>query len=132
MQDFSDHEREDDKRGARGGAESQLKLFIGGLDYQTTDDELKQYFEKYGEITDVVVMKDQHSGNSRGFGFVSFSESYMVDAAQNDRPHTIRNRTVDTKRAVPKKTIVRNTSRSGSGVKKLFIGGIKEDVNDEV
>lgn len=34
------------------------KLFIGGLSYTTTDDSLKSFFEKWGEIVDVVVMKD--------------------------------------------------------------------------
>lgn len=34
------------------------KLFIGGLDYRTTDDSLKAFFEQWGEIVDVVVMKD--------------------------------------------------------------------------
>lgn len=34
------------------------KLFIGGLDHRTTDDKLKTYFEQWGEIVDVVVMKD--------------------------------------------------------------------------
>jgi heterogeneous nuclear ribonucleoprotein A1/A3 len=34
------------------------KLFIGGLDYRTTDNSLKKHFEQWGEIVDVVVMKD--------------------------------------------------------------------------
>jgi heterogeneous nuclear ribonucleoprotein A1/A3 len=34
------------------------KLFIGGLDYRTTDESLKKHFEQWGEIVDVVVMKD--------------------------------------------------------------------------
>lgn len=34
------------------------KMFIGGLDYRTTDESLKEFFEKWGDIVDVVVMKD--------------------------------------------------------------------------
>ena len=34
------------------------KLFIGGLDYRTTDESLKKHFEQWGQIVDVVVMKD--------------------------------------------------------------------------
>lgn len=34
------------------------KLFIGGLNYTTTNDSLKEFFEKWGDIVDVVVMKD--------------------------------------------------------------------------
>lgn len=43
----------------KGEPEYLRKLFIGGLDYKTTDESLKKYFEKWGEIVDVVVMKDQ-------------------------------------------------------------------------
>lgn len=65
------------------------KLFIGGLDYRTTDDSLKAYFEQYGEIVDVVVMKDPKTKRSRGFGFVAFSQAFMVDEAQKNRPHKV-------------------------------------------
>ena len=105
------------------------KLFIGGLDYRTSDDSLKSHFEQYGEIVDVIVMKDPQTKRSRGFGFVAFSQSYMVDEAQKHRPHVIDGRTVDTKRAIPRDEIGRS---DGSGqVKKLFVGGIK-DITEEV
>lgn len=61
------------------------KLFIGGLDYRTTDDSLKKHFEKWGEIVDVVVMKDPKTKRSRGFGFITYSRAHMVDDAQNAR-----------------------------------------------
>ena len=103
------------------------KLFIGGLDHRTTDDNLKSHFEQYGEIVDVIVMKDPQTKRSRGFGFVAFSQSYMVDDAQKNRPHVIDGRTVDTKRAIPRDEI----DRGGSQVKKLFVGGIR-DASEEV
>ena len=57
-------------RGGRSGgsgywtnpqAEPFRKLFVGGLSYETTDDGLKEHFEKYGEIVDHIVMKDPNS-----------------------------------------------------------------------
>ncbi|CAL4075274.1 unnamed protein product [Meganyctiphanes norvegica] len=105
------------------------KLFIGGLDYRTTDDSLKEYFEQYGEIVDVVVMKDPKTKRSRGFGFVAFSQAYMVDEAQKSRPHKIDGRSVDTKRAVPREEI--GKPESGITVKKLFVGGVKDDVEED-
>ena len=42
-------------------AEPFRKLFVGGLSYETTDDGLKEHFEKYGEIVDHIVMKDPQS-----------------------------------------------------------------------
>jgi len=108
------------------------KLFIGGLDSRTTDESLKAHFEQYGEIVDVIVMKDPETKRSRGFGFVTFSDSYMVDEAQKNRPHNIDGRDVDAKRAVP-----RDQNRGGgrvesSNTKKLFIGGIKDLSEDEI
>lgn len=63
------------------------KLFIGGLDFRTTDESLKQHFEQWGDIVDVVVMKDPQTKRSRGFGFITYSKAHMVDDAQNARPH---------------------------------------------
>ena len=37
------------------------KVFIGGLDFRTTEDGLKSHFEKWGEIVDVVVLKDKRT-----------------------------------------------------------------------
>jgi len=105
------------------------KLFIGGLDYRTTDDSLKSHFEQYGEIVDVIVMKDPQTKRSRGFGFVAFSHSYMVDEAQKNRPHVIDGRTVDTKRAIPRDEIGKS---DGGTVKKLFVGGIKDLTEDDI
>lgn len=70
------------------------KIFIGGLNYRTTDDSLKSHFEKWGEIVDVVVMKDPKTKRSRGFGFITYSKAHMVDDAQNNRPHRIDGRLV--------------------------------------
>jgi len=109
--------------------EHMCKLFIGGLDHRTTDETLKSHFEKFGEIVDVIVMKDPQTKRSRGFGFVAFSQSYMVDEAQKARPHNIDGRDVDTKRAVPRDQI--GKVETGSS-KKLFIGGIKDLTEDDI
>ncbi|KFB44111.1 AGAP002374-PA-like protein [Anopheles sinensis] len=105
------------------------KLFIGGLDYRTTDDTLKAYFEKWGKVVDVVVMKDPKTKRSRGFGFITYSKSYMIDEAQASRPHKIDGRVVEPKRAVPRQDI--NRPEAGSSVKKLFVGGLRDDFDEE-
>jgi len=111
-------------------AEHLCKLFIGGLDYRTTDESLKGHFEQFGEIVDVIVMKDPQTKRSRGFGFVAFSQSYMVDEAQKNRPHVIDGRTVDTKRAIPRDEI--GKAESAGQTKKLFVGGIKDVGEEEI
>ncbi|XP_040846522.1 cold-inducible RNA-binding protein isoform X2 [Ochotona curzoniae] len=48
------------------------KLFVGGLSFDTNERSLEQVFSKYGQIAEVVVVKDRETQRSRGFGFVTF------------------------------------------------------------
>jgi heterogeneous nuclear ribonucleoprotein A1/A3 len=50
--------QEDNEKKEPEEPEHSRKLFIGGLNYETTNESLKAYFEKWGEIVDVAVMKD--------------------------------------------------------------------------
>lgn len=121
--------RDEDKGGDKMEPEQFRKLFIGGLDFRTTDDSLKSHFEQWGEIVDVVVMKDPTTKRSRGFGFITYSKAHMVDDAQQARPHRVDGRVVEPKRAVPRQDIGR--PEAGATVKKLFVGGMKEDLEEE-
>lgn len=47
-----------------------LKLFVGGLSWDTTDDSLKNFFAAAGTVTSAKIITDKFSGKSRGFGFV--------------------------------------------------------------
>jgi len=77
------------------------KLFIGGISWQTTEAGLREYFERYGALSDVALMRNKQTGLPRGFGFVKFKDSSAASAVLG-RTHTIDGRTVDVKRAVPK------------------------------
>ncbi|XP_069042014.1 cold-inducible RNA-binding protein isoform X2 [Lepisosteus oculatus] len=48
------------------------KLFVGGLSFDTNEQALEDVFSKYGQISEVVVIKDRETQRSRGFGFVTF------------------------------------------------------------
>ncbi|XP_030370109.1 heterogeneous nuclear ribonucleoprotein A1 isoform X2 [Scaptodrosophila lebanonensis] len=109
--------------------EHMRKLFIGGLDYRTSDENLKAHFEKWGQIVDVVVMKDPRTKRSRGFGFITYSHSSMIDDAQKARPHKIDGRVVEPKRAVPRQDI--DNPNAGATVKKLFVGALKDDHDEQ-
>uniref|UniRef100_A0A4W5NVN2 RRM domain-containing protein n=1 Tax=Hucho hucho TaxID=62062 RepID=A0A4W5NVN2_9TELE len=105
------------------------KLFIGGLSFETTDESLRNYFERWGSLSDCVVMKDPVTKRSRGFGFVTYSSVDEVDASMEARPHRVDGRQVEPKRAVSRE----DSSRPGAHttVKKIFVGGIKEDTEEQ-
>ncbi|KAF7662749.1 hypothetical protein LDENG_00227160 [Lucifuga dentata] len=104
------------------------KLFIGGLSFETTDESLRTHFEQWGSLTDCVVMRDPNNKRSRGFGFVTYSSVEEVDAAMAARPHKVDGRLVEPKRAVSRE----DSNRPGAHVtvKKIFVGGIKEDIEE--
>ncbi|XP_069839101.1 heterogeneous nuclear ribonucleoprotein A3 isoform X2 [Dendropsophus ebraccatus] len=104
------------------------KLFIGGLSFETTDDSLREHFEQWGKLTDCVVMRDPQTKRSRGFGFVTYSCVEEVDAAMAARPHKVDGRVVEPKRAVSREDSVRPGAHLT--VKKIFVGGIKEDTEE--
>merc|ERR1719510_1393584 len=74
-------------------------------------------------------MKFPDTKRSRGFGFVTFAQEDQVDGCQNARPHTIDGKTVETKRATPREEF--GKPEAGITVKKVFVGGLKEDMEDE-
>jgi len=103
--------------------EAERKLFIGGVSFKTSDESLKEFYSQWGEITDVVVIKDKHTNRSKGFGYVTYKHSSMVDEAMSNRPHRIDDRQVQPKRAVPREE---TNAASQLSVKKIFIGGLKD------
>ncbi|KAA8645960.1 hypothetical protein EYZ11_011195 [Aspergillus tanneri] len=57
------------------------KLFVGGLAWHTTDQTLREGFEKFGPVEEATVVKDHDSFRSRGFGFVRFANAQDAQAA---------------------------------------------------
>lgn len=89
---------------------------ITGLSWDTQSDSLQRYFSRYGEVIDCVVMKNNETGRSRGFGyvrfnflnftainvcgvcrFVTFADPENVKRALENCPHTLDGRTIDPK-----------------------------------
>jgi len=50
------------------------KLFVGGISWNTSEDVLREAFERFGEIVEAHIVTDRYTGRSRGFGFVVFAE----------------------------------------------------------
>lgn len=58
------------------------KLFVGGLPFSTTDEEMAQLFSQHGTVASAVVVKDRDTGRSKGFGFVEFENDDEGKAAE--------------------------------------------------
>jgi len=61
-----------------------VKLFVGGLNAETTSADLRAAFAKFGELVDVAVINERGTNQSRGFGFVTYATSTAADAAMKD------------------------------------------------
>lgn len=58
-----------------------MKLYVGNLPYNVTDDDLRETFSAFGEVADVSLISDKFSGQSKGFGFVEMPNNSEADAA---------------------------------------------------
>nr|XP_033778511.1 RNA-binding protein Musashi homolog 2 isoform X4 [Geotrypetes seraphini] len=79
------------------------KMFIGGLSWQTSPDSLRDYFCKFGEIRECMVMRDPTTKRSRGFGFVTFADPASVDKVLAQPHHELDSKTIDPKVAFPRR-----------------------------
>jgi len=58
-----------------------VNIYVGNLSYNTTEDELRDAFGEYGNVSEVNIIKDKFSGQSKGFGFVEMADNAEADAA---------------------------------------------------
>ena len=76
---------------------------MGGLDFKLTNEELKDHFNQFGEVIDAIILKDINTGQSRGFGFITFKEEHIADdLVRNHQITEINGRREDIKKAVVK------------------------------
>lgn len=68
-------------RGTVGGGGLNRQLYVGNLSYQVTEQDLKELFSKYGAIEQVRIVKNYHSGRSKGFGFVTYRTASETNSA---------------------------------------------------
>jgi cold-inducible RNA-binding protein len=59
------------------------KLYVGGLPYSTTDDQLKEAFSKAGTVSSALIIMDKMTGRSKGFGFVEMASDDEAQAAMD-------------------------------------------------
>jgi squid-like protein len=106
----------------RQHSDEDRKLFLGGLSWDTEEQDILNYFSKFGQIANVNIKYDSVTGKPRGFGFITFGNAASIDQVLAGGPHMIKNRAVDPKRP-----------RTKPAFKKIFVGGVDADMSkDEI
>ncbi len=57
------------------------KIYVGNMNYATTEETLSNLFSQYGEVVSAVVIKDRYTEQSKGFGFIEMSDAQAAEAA---------------------------------------------------
>ncbi|KAL2454804.1 RNA-binding protein 1 [Abeliophyllum distichum] len=104
--------RDDRSNGRSNDKFRTKKIFVGGLSANLTEEEFRSYFEKFGMITDVVIMQDSVTHRPRGFGFITFDLEDSVEDVMQKNFYELSGKLVEVKRAVPKDGI--SSSNDGS------------------
>jgi cold-inducible RNA-binding protein len=58
-----------------------MKLYVGNLSFETTENDLQDLFEQHGTVNEVHLMMDRITGRSRGFAFVTMNDDTQANAA---------------------------------------------------
>jgi cold-inducible RNA-binding protein len=85
------------------------KLFVGGLSWNTSDEDLRAAFAAHGDVTEAKVITDRETGRSRGFGFVTFADAGDAqDAIKQLNGSTLDGRTLNV-------NVAQDKARDGGG-----------------
>ncbi|MBC8173404.1 MAG: RNA-binding protein [Chitinophagales bacterium] len=79
-----------------------MNIYVSGLSYKLTNDDLRLLFEQHGEVSSAKIILDKFSGQSRGFGFVEMPENGQkaIDALDNT---SVDGKTISVSLAKPQK-----------------------------
>lgn len=93
-----------------------MKLFVGNFPLDVTEEELRKAFEPFGEVFTVTVMRERHSDESRGFGFVEMpSKREALAATEGLDGKDWKGRPLNVNEARPRPQFRQDSWRKGSG-----------------
>ena len=103
-----------------------MNIYVSNLSFNVQDEDLKDFFTEYGEVTSAKIINDKFTGNSRGFGFVEMSDDTAAQKAiQELDGAVVEGRTISVAVAKPKEERPNNNrsfsnSNGGGGYNKRY------------
>ena len=89
-----------------------MKLYVGNLSFETTENDLQDLFEQHGTVNEVHLMMDRMTGKSRGFAFITMNDDAQAKAAMGAaNGHELNGRALKVSEARPRE----DRPRSGGG-----------------
>ena len=101
-----------------------MNIYVSNLSFNIQDEDLREFFAEYGEVTSAKVITDKFTGKSRGFGFVEMSDDEAAKKAIAELDQaSVDNRTIRVMEAKPKEEKAGGGGRSGGGFRGNGGGG---------
>ena len=96
-----------------------MKLYVGNLSFETTENDLQDLFEQHGTVNEVHLMMDRMTGKSRGFAFVTMNDDEQAKAAMSaTNGKELNGRALNVNEARPRE----ERPRASNGSKRSFSG----------
>jgi len=93
-----------------------MNIFVGSLPFSLEENELKEFFEEYGEVSSVKIISDKFSGRSKGFGFVEMPDDAQAQKAIDElNGAEVNGRAIVVNKSEEKKDGPRRSSFGGGG-----------------
>ncbi|MBI2428251.1 MAG: RNA-binding protein [Ignavibacteriales bacterium] len=93
-----------------------MKLYVGNLDREVTKEDLTEFFKPFGELGEVIVIRDRVNNVSKGFGFVEMPNKEEAEAAITGlKGKPLKGRNIDVNEARPKTDAPRKSFGGGGG-----------------
>ncbi len=99
-----------------------MNIYVSNLSFNVQDEDLREFFAEYGEVSSAKVIMDKFTNRSRGFGFVEMSDNAAAQKAiQELDGATVEGRAIKVSEAKPREE--RSNTGGGGGNRRSFSGG---------
>src|SRR2546421_4461622 len=101
-----------------------MKLYVGNLSFESTENDLQDLFEQHGTVNEVHLMMDRFTGKSRGFAFITMNDGAQANAAVSAlNGHELNGRALTVNEARPREERPRPHGGGGGGGRQAYVRG---------